>query len=130
MNQTGAPGMVYPKVGEPNTLVIQYLPANTPVSVGNYVVTSALSPAKGPCCSRAESRSGRSARSAKKRPTRRLKSLLANLRGLETVQVLTAVPGSGPAQANSVAASLPPEQSSETAGGTGGGQLASTGSGG
>ena len=32
--------MVQPKVGDPNTLVMQYLPANTPVSVGEYVVTS------------------------------------------------------------------------------------------
>ena len=55
---------------------------------------------------------------------------LANLRGLETVQVLTAAPGSAPAQANSVSAALPPEQSSEAATGTNAGQLASTGSGG
>ncbi len=44
-------------------------------------------------------------------------SPLANLHGLETVQVLTDTQGSAPAQASSVAAALPPGQSSEPAGG-------------
>ena len=35
-----ATGIVQPKVGDPNDLLLQYLPANTPANKGEYVVTS------------------------------------------------------------------------------------------
>jgi rod shape-determining protein MreC len=40
INGTGATGVVQPKVGEPNDLVLQYLPANTQANRGEYIVTS------------------------------------------------------------------------------------------
>ncbi len=131
INETGAPGMVYPKVGEPNTLVIRYLPANTPVNVGNYVVTSGTISSKGPSLFPRGIPIGQVSSVGEEAPYKTVEIRpLANLRGLETVQVLTSAPGSAPARANSVNAALPSEQSSEAAGATNGGQLASTGSGG
>lgn len=131
INETGAPGMVYPKVGEPNTLVIQYLPANTPVSVGNYVVTSGTISSKGSSLFPRGIPIGQVSSVGEEAPYKTVEiHPLANLRGLETVQVLTATAGSAAARANRVVAELPSEQSSETAGGSGTGQLASAGSGG
>jgi rod shape-determining protein MreC len=40
INATGAVGIVQPEVGDPGRLLLQYLPASTPVSPGQYVVTS------------------------------------------------------------------------------------------
>jgi rod shape-determining protein MreC len=131
INETGAPGVVYPKVGEPSSLVIRYLPANTPVSVGNYVVTSGTISSKGASLFPRGIPIGQVSFVGEEAPYKTVEiHPLANLRGLETVQVLTAALGSAPAQASSVSAALPPEQSSEAAGGTDTSQLASTGSGG
>jgi rod shape-determining protein MreC len=131
INETGAPGMVYPKVGEPNTLVIRYLPANTPVSVGNYVVTSGTISSRGPSLFPRGLPIGQVSSVGEEAPYKSVEiHPQADLRGLETVQVLTAAPGSAPAQASSVSAALPPEQSSEAAGGTDTSQLASAGGGG
>ncbi len=131
INETGAPGMVYPKVGEPDTLVIRYLPANTPVSVGNYVVTSGTISSKGPSLFPRGIPIGQVSSVGEEAPYKSVEiHPLADLHGLETVQVLTAPPGSAPERANSVTAALPSEQSSEAAGGTDASQLASAGSGG
>ncbi len=35
-----ATGLVQPKVGEPNDLLLRYLPGNTQANAGEYVVTS------------------------------------------------------------------------------------------
>jgi rod shape-determining protein MreC len=130
INETGAPGMVYPKVGEPNTLVIKYLPANTPVSVGNYVVTSGTISSKGLSLYPRGVPIGQVSYVGEEAPYKSVEiHPLANLHGLETVQVLTAPEGSAPARAQRVSAELPAEPSSETAS-AGGGQLASAGSGG
>jgi rod shape-determining protein MreC len=40
VGSTSATGIVQPKVGDPSTLLLQYLPANTSASRGEYVVTS------------------------------------------------------------------------------------------
>ena len=134
INETGAPGMVYPKVGDPNTLVIRYLPANTPVSVGNYVVTSGTISSKGASLFPRGIAIGQVSSVTEEAPNKTVEiHPLADLHGLEAVQVLTYTPGSAPARAASVAAELPAEQSSEQsaeAGGANSGQLASTGSGG
>jgi rod shape-determining protein MreC len=131
INETGAPGMVYPKVGDPNTLVILYLPANTPVSVGNYVVTSGTISSKGPSLFPRGIPIGQVTYVGEEAPYKTVEiHPLANLHGLETVQVLTATQGSALAQTARVAAELPAEQSAESGGGSGAGQLASTGSGG
>jgi rod shape-determining protein MreC len=136
INETRAPGMVYPKVGDPNTLVIKYLPANTPVVVGNYVVTSGTISSEGPSLFPRGIPIGQVSYVGEEAPYKSVEiHPLANLRGLETVQVLTAVPGSTPARLAKVAAELPAQRSSEPgsteAGGAGGGgTLASAGGGG
>jgi rod shape-determining protein MreC len=131
INETGAPGMVYPKVGEPNTLVIRYLPANTPVSVGNYVVTSGTISSKGASLFPRGIPIGQVSSVGEEAPYKSVEiHPLADLRGLETVQVLTATQGSAVTQTARVAAELPSEQPSEAGAGSSTGQLASAGSGG
>jgi rod shape-determining protein MreC len=131
INETGAPGMVYPKVGEPNTLVIQYLPANTPVSVGNYVVTSGTISSKGASLFPRGIPIGQVSSVGEEAPYKTVEiHPLADLHGLETVQVLTYTQGSAPARAASVDAELPSEAPAEPGAGSGAGQLASTGGGG
>ena len=131
INSTGAPGLVLPKVGDPNTLLMQYLPANTPVSVGEYVVTSGTISSRGPSLFPRGIAIGQVSSVSEEAPYKTVEMHpLANLHGLETVQVLTATQGSAPARTSSVAAALPLGQSSEPGGGSGESQLASTGSGG
>ncbi len=130
INSTGAPGMVLPKVGDPNTLLMQYLPANTPVSVGEYVVTSGTISSRGDSLFPRGIAIGQVSVVGEEAPYKTVEVRpLANLHGLEAVQVLTHTQGSAPARASSVAAALPPGQSTEPAGGGGEGQLASAGSG-
>jgi rod shape-determining protein MreC len=129
INETGAPGLVQPKVGDPDTLVMLYLPANTPVSVGDYVVTSGTLSSRGESLFPRGIPIGQVSSVSEEAPYKTVEvHPLADLHGLETVQVLTAASGSAPARAAAVAAALPPGQASESAGG-GGGQLASTGGG-
>jgi rod shape-determining protein MreC len=128
INETRAPGMVYPKVGEPNTLEIKYLPANTSVVVGDYVVTSGTISSKGASLYPRGIPIGQVSDVGEEAPYKSVEiHPLANLHGLETVQVLTAPEGSAPARAQRVNAELPSEPSSEAGAG---GQLASAGSGG
>ena len=125
-----ATGIVQPKVGDPNTLLLQYLPANTPAVAGEYVVTSgtvsspddSLYP-PGIVIGQVTSINEESAyRSVNVRP-------MANLHNLDVVQVLTSGRGTHAAKLSGLAANLPPGQS--TAGsGAGAGQLASTEAGG
>jgi rod shape-determining protein MreC len=121
----GAPGIVQPKVGEPNNLLLQYLPANTQATKGEYVVTSGTvaSPDNslyppGLLIGQVTSVNEESAyKSVNVHP-------IANLHNLDVVQVLTAASGSLPANLSRIAASLPAGQSAN--GGTGE-ALASTG---
>lgn len=135
INETHAPGMVYPKVGDPNTLVIKYLPANTPVAVGDYVVTSGTVSAKGASLFPRGIPIGQVSYVGEEAPYKSVEiHPLANLRGLETVQVLTDTENSAPSRLAKVAAELPAGESAESgsteAGGAGSGQLASAGGGG
>jgi rod shape-determining protein MreC len=127
---TGATGIVQPKVGEPNDLLLGYLPANTPATKGEYVFTS------GTVASPDDSLYPRGI------PIGQVTSIdeesayeavnvhpLANLRNLDDVQVLTVPPGTQPARLSSVVASLPAGQQTGGEGGASG-QLASTGLGG
>jgi rod shape-determining protein MreC len=133
INGTGETGVVQPKVGEPNDLVLQYLPANTSVNRGEYVVTSgtvaspddSLYP-PGIAIGQVSSVDEESAyKSVNVHP-------LADLRNLDVVQVLTYTQGSKPARLGSTLASLPSARQTETAAGAESGQLASstTGTGG
>jgi rod shape-determining protein MreC len=123
---SNATGIVQPKVGDPSNLLLQYLPANTQVNRGEYVVTSgtvaspddSLYP-PGILIGQVSSVNENSAyTSVNVHP-------IANLHNLDVVQVLTAGRGSRPARLSGAIAALPPGQSSAT-----GEQLASTGAGG
>jgi rod shape-determining protein MreC len=119
-----ATGLVQPEVGEPNDLLLGYLPTNTQVSAGEYVVTSGtVTPAypslfpPGLLIGQVTSVNEESAyKSVNVRP-------IANLHDLDIVQVLTAGAGTRPSNLSRLAASLPMEQGG---GGGAGEQLAST----
>jgi rod shape-determining protein MreC len=124
-----ATGIIQPKVGEPNDLLLQYLPANTQANKGEYVVTSgtvagpddSLYP-PGLLIGQVTSVNEESAyKSVNVHP-------IANLHNLDVVEVLTSRAGSSAADLTSLAASLPAGQGAESS--TQGEQLASTGAGG
>jgi rod shape-determining protein MreC len=126
--KTGSTGIVQPKVGAPNDLLLQYLPANATVSPGDYVITAgtvsnggdSLYP-RGIPIGQVSSIDEESAyKSVNVRP-------LANLHNLDVVQVLTAGRGTLPGRLGSLIARLPSGQ--QPAAGEPGSQLASTGSG-
>ena len=127
---TNATGIVQPKVGEPNDLLLQYLPANTPVSPGAYVVTSgtvlppdeSLFPPGIPIGQVTSVNEESPYKSVNVHP-------LADLHNLDVVQVLTSAQGSLPANLSRLAALLPPGQGAGAAG-VSSEQLASAGSGG
>ncbi len=131
INGTGATGVVQPKVGEPNDLVLQYLPANTQANRGEYIVTSGTV-APGPdeslyppgiLIGQVSSVDEESAyKSVNVHP-------LADLHNLDIVQVLTHTLSSKPGRLTSLQSGF----SSSSQAGAGGGessQLASTGAGG
>ena len=119
-----ATGIVQPKVGDPNDLLLQYLPANYQPTKGEYVVTSGtVEPPDGSLyppgllIGQVESVNEESAyESVNVHP-------IANLHDLDIVQVLTAGAGTRPSNLSRLAASLPAGQSGSGAAGE---QLAST----
>jgi rod shape-determining protein MreC len=126
---SNATGIVQPKVGSPNELLLQYLPANTQANNGEYVVTSgtvaspddSLYP-PGILIGQISSVNEESAyKSVNVHP-------IANLHNLDLVQVLTSAGGSRPSNLRGALAALPAGQT--TPAGTPGEQLASTGPGG
>lgn len=125
IGSSGATGILQPKVGDPNDLLLQYLPANTQANKGEYVVTSgtvsspddSLYPPGIPIGQVTSINEESAYRSVNVHP-------LANLHNLDVVQVLTAASGSLPANLGRLAASLPPGRQ-----GPSGEQLASTGGG-
>jgi rod shape-determining protein MreC len=129
IGSSNATGIVQPKVGDPSSLLMQYLPANTQAASGEYVVTSGTVSSAGESLyppglvigqvSSANEESGYT--SVNVRP-------IANLHNLDVVQVLTAGRGTRPAKLSGAIAALPPGQSSPT-GTAAGEQLASTGGG-
>lgn len=127
IGSSNATGIVQPKVGDPNALLLQYLPASASAVKGEYVVTSgtvaspddSLYP-PGIVIGQVTSVNEESAyKSVNVHP-------VANLHNLDVVQVLTAAGGSRPANLGSLAASLAPGQNTAP----GGEALASTGGGG
>jgi len=118
---SSATGLVQPKVGEPNDLLLQYLPANTQANAGEYVVTAgSVAPGEslyppGLLVGQVTSVNEESAyKSVNVHP-------VANLHDLNIVQVLTAAAGSRASNLSRLAASLPAGQASAS-----GEQLAST----
>jgi rod shape-determining protein MreC len=129
VNTTGVSGIVQPKVGDPNDLLLQYLPANAVVNPGDYVVTA------GDVAGHGESLFPRGI------PIGQVTSIdesspyeavnvhpLADLHNLDVVQVLTTSPGSRAARLSGTVASLVPNAVSSATAGEG--VLASTGGGG
>ena len=118
-----ATGLVQPKVGEPNDLLLQYLPTNTQANPGEYVVTSGtVTPAypslfpPGLLIGQVTSVNEESGyQSVNVHP-------IANLHDLDIVQVLTAAAGTRPSNLSQLAVSLPAGQAATS----GGEQLAST----
>lgn len=124
-----ATGLVQPKVGEPNDLLLQYLPDNAQANPGEYVVTSGTVASTddsfyppGLLIGTVTSVNEESAyKSVNVHP-------FANLHNLDIVQVLTVGVGSRAANLASLNRSLPGSQSAGTQ--AQGEQLASTGAGG
>jgi rod shape-determining protein MreC len=119
---SGATGIVQPKVGDPNDLLLQYLPANAQAVAGEDVVTSGtIAPPDdslyppGLLIGQVTSVNEESAyKSVNVHP-------VVNLHDLDIVQVLTAGAGSRAASIGSVVASLPAQSPAGN-----GEQLAST----
>jgi rod shape-determining protein MreC len=129
LGSTTATGIVQPKVGEPNDLLLQYLPASTQANKGDYVVTSgtvsspgdSLYPPGIPVGQVTSVNEESAYRSVNVHP-------LVDLHNLDVVQVLTAAQGSTPANVSRLAARLPAGQA-PTPGVAGASALASTGTG-
>jgi rod shape-determining protein MreC len=120
---SAATGLVQPKVGEPNDLLLGYLPGATQANAGEYVVTAgSATPGEslyppGLIIGQVTSVNEESAyKSVNVHP-------IANLHNLDIVQVLTSGAGTRASNLSRLAASLPAAQSPST---TTGEQLAST----
>jgi rod shape-determining protein MreC len=127
IGSSNATGIVQPKVGDPNDLLLQYLPANTQADRGEYVVTSgtvsspddSLYPPGIPIGQVTSVNEESAYRSVNVHP-------LADLHNLDVVQVLTSASGSLPSNITRLTTDLPAGQQAVPSGE----QLASTGSGG
>jgi len=115
LDGNGARGMLKPKVGTPDDLLLEYLPSETSVTPGEYVVTAgtvagqseSLFPPGIPV-GEVTSGAGNGPYSAVNvRP-------LVNLHNLSTVQVLTSVNGSPPARLTHLISTLSFGQASST----------------
>jgi rod shape-determining protein MreC len=127
IGSSNATGIVQPKVGDPNDLLLQYLPANTQANRGEYVVTSgtvsspddSLYPPGIPIGQVTSVNEESAYRSVNVHP-------LADLHNLDVVQVLTSGSGSLPSNITRLTTNLPAGQQAVPSGE----QLASTGNGG
>lgn len=131
VNTSGVSGIVQPKVGDPNDLLLQYLPANSTVNPGDYVVTAGTVAGGGESLFPPGIPIGQVSSIDESSPYKAVNvHPLANLHNLDVVQVLTAVQGSRAARLGHVVAALP--SGAQTSGGAvaGEGAVASTGSGG
>ncbi len=126
-----ATGIIQPKVGEPNNLLLQYLPATAQPNVGEYVVTSgtvappdnSLYP-PGILIGQVTSVNEESAyKTVNVHP-------IVNLHDLDIVEVLTTVDGSRAANLANAVSVLPVGQASSSVNNQSGEQLASVGAGG
>ncbi|HEY4452615.1 MAG TPA: rod shape-determining protein MreC [Solirubrobacteraceae bacterium] len=127
---SSATGILQPKVGEPNDLLLQYLPANSQVNAGEYVVTSgtvapggddSLYPPGLPVGQVTSVNEESAYKSVNVHP-------IANLHNLDIVQVLTSGAGTRASNIAKLAVTLPAGQTPSTS--ATGEQLASTEAGG
>lgn len=133
VSSSGVSGIVQPKVGDPNDLLLQYLPANSTVNRGDYVVTAGTVAGGGESLFPPGIPIGQVSSIDESSPYKAVNvHPLANLHNLDVVQVLTTTQGSRAARLGHVVASLPPgTQSGAGTGseGAGEGAVASTGGG-
>ncbi len=124
---SNATGIVQPKVGDPNDLLLQYLPANAQANNGEYVVTSGTVAGPDDSLYPPGLVIGQVTSTDEESPYKSVNvQPIANLHELDIVQVLTAGSGTLPARLSSLVSSLPGggHSSGET---PSAGQLASTG---
>lgn len=131
VNTSGVSGIVQPKVGDPNDLLLQYLPANSTVNPGDYVVTAGTVTGGGESLFPPGIPIGQVSSIDESSPYKAVNvHPLANLHNLDVVQVLTSVQGSKAQRLGHVVASLPPGSQSGSGGVAGEGAVASTEGGG
>ncbi|HEY7952086.1 MAG TPA: rod shape-determining protein MreC [Solirubrobacteraceae bacterium] len=131
VNTSGVSGIVQPKVGDPNDLLLQYLPANSTVNPGDYVVTAGTVAGRGESLFPPGIPIGQVSSIDESSPYKAVNvHPLANLHNLDVVQVLTTVPGGRAARLGRVIASLPPGSQTSSGAVAGEGAVASTGGGG
>lgn len=131
VNTSGVSGIVQPKVGDPNDLLLQYLPANSTVNPGDYVVTAGTVAGGGESLFPPGIPIGQVSSLDESSPYKAVNvHPLANLHNLDVVQVLTTVQGSRAARLGHVIASLPPGSQAGSSAVAGEGAVASTGGGG
>jgi rod shape-determining protein MreC len=133
INATGVSGLLEPEVGDPNDLLMEYLPETTVVTRGEYVVTAgtlagtgedySLFPPGIPVGQVTSVNTASPYKSVNVHP-------LADLHNLNVVQVLTVVPGSRAAQLSALTSTLPPAGQKASSASSTGDQLASAGAGG
>lgn len=94
VNSSGVTGIVQPKVGDPNDLLLEYLPANSTPNPGDYVVTSGTVASSGESLFPRGIPIGQVSSTEENSPYKAVNvHPLADLHNLETVQVLTTVRG-------------------------------------
>lgn len=131
VNATGSTGIVQPKVGDPNDLLLQYLPADSTVSPGDYVVTAGSVAGKEESLFPRGIPIGQVTSVDESSPYKAVNvHPVANLHNLDVVQVLTSVRGSRASRLSHLVASLPAGEAQAGSATASGGQYASTGSGG
>ena len=131
VNTSGVSGIVQPKVGDPNDLLLQYLPANSTVNPGDYVVTAGTVAGGGESLFPPGIPIGQVSSIDESSPYKAVNvHPLANLHNLDVVQVLTTVQGSRVAHLGHVVASLPPGAQPSSGSVAGEGAVASTEGGG
>ena len=109
---SGSRGIIEPKIGDPQTLVLDFLPANANIQVGDYVVTSGTTSGQDPSLFPPNLPIGQVSRVNNSNLTADVEVRpLANLRELDSVQVLT----SGTSGVSAAMAGLPPAGSVPTA---------------
>jgi rod shape-determining protein MreC len=125
----GAFGTVQPKVGDPDEMVLQYLPQNTAVNPGEYVETAGTVSREGQSLFPAGIPVGRVTSGGAHSQYESINvEPLVNLHNLGTVQVLTAVHGSAPERITHLLSSLAsPVGSGNSSVASAGGQLATAG---
>jgi rod shape-determining protein MreC len=132
VNTTGASGIVQPKVGDPNDLLLRYLPTKAVVNPGDYIVTSGFVSALAKSLFPRGIPVGQVTSVNENSPYEEVDvHPLADLHNLDVVQVLTAAAGSRATRLGHAVAALQSSQHAEEgAGAAGEGALASTGAGG